>query len=80
MTIVYVLSGSPLQEPHWLKSINQLTDLDTTSSRLPFVQQFPTRSKLYLTLAVDNHLSSSVIIYGYGNVLKLYNIQKRRNN
>ncbi|XP_045176750.2 CCR4-NOT transcription complex subunit 4-like isoform X2 [Mercenaria mercenaria] len=39
--------GNSLQDPHWLKSINQLTDLDTANHRLPFVHQFPVRNTVW---------------------------------
>lgn len=40
-------SSASLPDPHWLKSINQLTDLESTSRRLPFVQQFPVRNTVW---------------------------------
>lgn len=32
---------------HWLKSINQLTEMDTPNHRLPFVDQFPMRTPVW---------------------------------
>lgn len=40
-------TSNSLQDPHWLKSINQLTDLDTANHRLPFVHQFPVRNTVW---------------------------------
>ncbi|KAL4225087.1 CCR4-NOT transcription complex subunit 4 [Mactra antiquata] len=39
--------GNGLQDPHWFKSINQLTELDTSNHRLPFVHQFPVRNTVW---------------------------------
>lgn len=59
--------GNGLQDPHWLKSLNQLTELDTTNHRLPFVHQFPVRSKLInysvnLHTEVSNFVKSHIFI------------------
>ncbi|XP_052244481.1 CCR4-NOT transcription complex subunit 4-like isoform X2 [Dreissena polymorpha] len=42
-----ISDGNSLQEGHWLKSINHLTDMDSNNHRLPFVQQLPVRNTVW---------------------------------
>jgi len=49
MTVYCVLVGGLLQETHWLT----LADANPTTHRLPFMQQLPVKSKIFIVINLD---------------------------